>query len=770
MRVIINKTRYKVLVSSLLSAGLILGLQGCGGSGGGSTETPPPVDPPENTVSVSGVVSAPGGAVAFNQSRLERMLAGLLVKSASAAIEGVAPIGAGVTINLIEVDASGAQVDAVIASAVTDAGGAFSIDAPEGFVPGPQFVIRAVGSTTNLDARVTSLTPDVDPLTSTSSSIIADKSLDLSALTLEEMGEISAAVEGIAQNVDATALSTAELTAALNTEATASEEVSNIVTSTAAAGQICGNVSDSNGAVLENIRIVVRDFGEWVTRAKTKTDASGNYCLNVPVTGDADPNIAGATLRGEYILGAMNFTGSSMAASQWWTSSSSNANGSGGTNSQNSAEMINISSNITVTRDFILDANGSRITGTVTGGMANIPMEGMRVVIRNYDTFKPLTSALVKADGTYRVNVKAVDYMLAFRNRTRHPYASEIYRAGTNGAVNRNMASRETMIANTVHTYDANLDPGVVISGQVSDAGTPVSGTVIRVNNADSGRIESLRTNRNGNFRIWVNPRIGVDFNPNTADDFPYILTTYGQIRSVNTNGADENTPTSFKLSEGNGIMIADPVTTVTGRLVAADGVTPVPLAVMRLSRVTTDTGDTNGTVTSVNETRGYAVSNADGSFTFRTNTAGVYVMSARMDDDLNYGSGQYDGTNVVAASYSNGAGLISVADLNTPVDLGSTIRMPTLNSGASVGYLEGNIGAGSNTVMIRLNGVSGALRLNEMVRTLARGDGSYKVTLPTGTYDRIRSRGGNCDSVVINDGVTTTLNFNGTATPPCVQ
>ncbi|MBN4080160.1 hypothetical protein JYT31_00710 [Beggiatoa alba] len=752
MKKIIHKFGRKQYMASVLSVGLVIGLQGCGGGGGGS-----------ETVAVSGVVSTPGGAIAFNQpSGIKTFFASFFAAPAHAAISGTAPVGAGVTVNLIEVDAAGSQVGAIIASATTDAGGAFAINAPQGFVPSSKYVIRAEGSTTNLDSRVTSLTPNVDPLTDAASTITADKTLDLSALSVSEMDEITAAVDDIAQNIDASTLSTSALTAALVDEAKASEEVSNIASSTTSGGQICGKVKDSTNTPVANIRIVVRDFGQWVTRAKTKTDASGDYCVNVPIAGATDPNISGATLSGKYILGALNFTSTSLAASQWWTSTSSNADGSGGANNQFSGQQIDIPSAVTLTRDIVLDANGSRIIGTVTGGTANVPLEGMRVVIRNYDTFKPLTSAKVKADGTYRVNVKATDYLITFRNRTRHPYASEVH-DDASGAINRNLATRETMVAGATQTYDANLVSGVVIAGIITDGGVAVSGTVVRVNNADGGRIENLRTNRKGKFRIWVNPRL------DSGLLTPYTLVAYGQSMPADTNGDDGSTPTSFKLSNGTNLTASAPVTTVSGRLVAADGVTPVPLGVVFLKKVeTTPSNDTSGTVDSM-VSKATAVSNADGSFTLHTDETGVHLLSVRMDDNINFGSGVYDNdSNISAVSHKN-AGLFDVADLSVAVNLGTDIRMPTLGAGNSVGYLKGNVGVGSKKVFIRIGGTSGTNSLNDMATTLTRGDGSYKVTLPAVvTYDRIRSRSGNCDGRSITAGGTITLNFDGTGTPPC--
>ena len=195
--------RYTPLSSAIAASLLAIGLSGCGSSD--SETTPPPED---TTVNVSGSVSAPGGLIAFNNSNaLERFFGSIFGTSAVAAIEGVAPVGAGVTVNLIEVDANGTQVGAVIATATTDAMGAYSIAAPEGFVPGSQYIVRAEGTSGSIDARVTSLTPDVDPLSDASSTIISDQSMDLTKLSTTEADEIFAALEEVVQEIDPVGLS-----------------------------------------------------------------------------------------------------------------------------------------------------------------------------------------------------------------------------------------------------------------------------------------------------------------------------------------------------------------------------------------------------------------------------------------------------------------------------------------------------------------------------------------------------------------------------------
>lgn len=738
--------KYKELLISASLVGLVAACGGGGASGPGkqTTQLVPA------TVAVSGSVSALNGVVAFySPSVTDMLLAGLFGKPAFSAITGEASVGAGVTVNLIEVDASGATVGAVIATATTDASGNYSLDAPEGFTADSKYVVRAVGTSVNSDARVTTLAPDIDTTSDAASSVISTAAMDLGKLTTSEIEEIHAAVADIVENTDSGATTIANFRSAIVTAVSDDEAASNLVASTVAAGQICGTVKDSAGTALENIRIVVRDFGNWTTRAKTKTAADGSYCVNVPRTGDADTYIAGKTLNGEYILGALNFTGSSFAASQWWTATSSTAAGTGGANSQFKAEKVTVgASDTTITKNMFLDKDGARVTGTVTGPLG-ASVEGMRVVIRNYDVIKPLASARVKADGTYRINVKTADYMISFRNKTRHPYASEIYRSGTTGAFNRNMASRETMIPNdaTANVYNAELAAGAVISGIVKDnAGIAVSGEVVYVDNADGGRIEALRTNKSGKFRIWVNPRLGTDFSAYT-NPAAYTVRTRGQALAADTNGADDNTKTHFKLSTSTGLEFAATTTKVFGTLMSGDA-TPVPVS-SAVVFLTNSNGDK-------------AVSAADGSFSLYAQTAvATHYFTARFDNDVNYASGAHNGAGVLSRTPRN---TFAIDATGGDVNLGTlTVQTLGITGGidAGVAYVKGNAGAGSTKVKFF---TAAPDPTTFMVATNSRGDGSFDVTVPAGNYFVKSDIGtGVCANLAVVNGTTYTLTYDAT-------
>src|SRR5262245_8022648 len=143
---------------------------GGGGGGGGGGPAPAP------TASLSGTVSAPGGALAFNApSGLQRFFAELFGRSALAALPGTQPV-AGASVKLIEINTAGMQVGADIASTVTAADGKFTLTVPASFAPGPRFVIRASGTTTSLERVVTDFsTQDVDPATQVAKTLVLEQ-------------------------------------------------------------------------------------------------------------------------------------------------------------------------------------------------------------------------------------------------------------------------------------------------------------------------------------------------------------------------------------------------------------------------------------------------------------------------------------------------------------------------------------------------------------------------------------------------------------------
>jgi len=708
--------------------GAVLSLAACSGSPGGSN----------TDITLSGVVSAPSGSVAQMQPvGIKSLLAKVLFgNQADALTTGWTSVGGGVQVQLIEVDASGNQVGTAIATTTTNSDGSYSLSLPDGFTAGPQYIVR-VGSGTVMDSRVpvSSGSLDIDPGSDAASDLVNDVlaagSAQLSDMSVDELQTLIDETGNALVDIDFTAYTDiAGFSGAILDTVKSDEEKANVLYSSVASGKICGTVTDSNGSPLQNILVLVRDYGNWVTRAKAKTDASGHYCLNVPKAGDTDP-FTGATVSGNYILGAINRTGASYAASEWWTSG-------GGSNNQYAAEKISVPNSTQVDKDFSLLASGARITGTVQGYDGGYA-QGLKVLIREYDTFKPVVSASVQADGSYRVNLAPGDYLISYRNNTKvHPYASEVY----NNQHQRNQGDRVTVVAGANGPYDANLEAGGVIKGTVytdaSQTNVAVGTIVTIIDPSLSGTVERMRTNKLGKFRVWVQNGVSYDVNAR------------GYTQSI--------TPTATS----TGLAFATDVAEITGKLVSdVDGTTPVSQLFVRISPWT-------GTQATSYISQDSAAE--DGSFTLYA-PVGNYIVYARADSEVNYGSGVFDGTNMAKTTYGD-VGEIAASPLNiastSPVSLGANIRVPTLGvtSGpglnTGVGYLDGTAAASATSVKVVDTGSSATDK--RITTTASRGDGSFRVSLPAGTY-AVKSLSATCGAVVISDGLTTTVTFSDAST-----
>ncbi|MEM8885342.1 MAG: hypothetical protein AAGD14_14835, partial [Planctomycetota bacterium] len=119
-------------VSSLL-------LAGCGGGGGGYGGSPTPT-------SLTGTLQIPSSPIA-------QSIGGLVAVPNA-------------TVELIRIDADGNPVGEVLASAVTDANGGYTIELPEGVTLGPDLIVRVTGGPANgLRALAIERDTNIDPST-----------------------------------------------------------------------------------------------------------------------------------------------------------------------------------------------------------------------------------------------------------------------------------------------------------------------------------------------------------------------------------------------------------------------------------------------------------------------------------------------------------------------------------------------------------------------------------------------------------------------------
>src|SRR5260221_2539481 len=405
------RSRIRCAVVAFAAAILLAACGGGGGGGdgggGGATTTP-----------MTGTLSTPGGALAFNApTGLRRFFAELFGRNAFAALPGMSPV-VGASIKLIEIDSSGNQAAGPVdsAAAVTAADGSFTLNVPSTLVPGPRYAIRASGTSTSLDRLVTgSTSQDVDPATQATKSLVITQVaggslLSLQRSQLEELeNDVAALVNVVAPAVLA---NTANLVDALIAAAQNDEGLANAIGNLTQAQGISGTITDAGGPVA-GVKVSVLDFNQWVVRAQAVTDASGQYSLNVAP--------------GDYIVGALNFTASSTGASEWWTCNDLVGGPTCGSANQFDAAKVTVGA-ATTTVNFKLEP-GARVEGASTSAASpSAGLPGIQVGVRDFTNDTPVVFRHAQTGGAFRVNVRPGTYAIATRNKTPSlAYAGGVY-------------------------------------------------------------------------------------------------------------------------------------------------------------------------------------------------------------------------------------------------------------------------------------------------------------------------------------------------------
>lgn len=670
---------------------------------------------------ITGTVSAPGGVLAFKQPGiLDRMFAVIFGKNLKAAISDFVVPVAGVTVNLYEVNAAGDVVGGSIDSAVTDSNGDYALQNPPVDVPALKYIVRAEDGAT-MDSRVTSLQVDVDPTTDATSKLVATVASDLADLSITEVQEMQEDVGELIPFIDTTGSPTStQLSDRLQAQALRMNGQYNVLYSKVSGGEICGTIQSPGGSPLANIDIIVRQFVDWEMRAKTVTDTNGDYCVNVPIQGDADPD--GGTFDGEYILGAFNRNDDSSdaerSASEWYSAG-------GASYSRFDADNVSVTSATTVDNIDMQLALGARFTGSVTASGSSTPLEGANVVLSDFDSGLGMASVRVEPDGTYRVNVIPGTYLVEVQNTTRAPYASEFHDGATGSNIG-NTGIPVTVAAGDEETINFVLDAGSQLTGTIIDGATsnPVMRAGVRIDVEGDANAESENTDREGYYHIWLRPA-------------SYSVYAYGQSAVANLTTPSTTAVVDFAAS----------VSRIEG-VVQDSGSNPVVRAKMRLYDSSFNfVGQEN--------------SDSNGVFTSYTALTGDHYLEIRMDREHTVGSIIYDGQTQLLTGTA-----IAIASVGDDQPLG-TITLP------AGGMLRGNIYADdlrttplmNFRVQVRDGGV---LVDNRFLQVRTRGDGSYVISLPATTYDRVKMRdatgaatgNGNCNDVPVVAGSTTVLNY----------
>ena len=708
---------------------------------GTATITATSVDDPTKTfgvtaavvapVPISGNLSAPEGPAATIRSPKLGSQEESLASASFAIPTALPPMGAGITINLIQIDNAGLQVGAVIATCLTDASGNYSLQAPAGFVPGPSHAVQALipanGSTPafTLLSFVTSTTANnIDPYTHATVGLVTT-SITTGGGTLAALGNgavlaIQGTVYSNMGNVPSSAITTSAMLTALQTAMTQDEESKNSLANLAAPFGITGTVKNLAGEPLAGIGVGVCSFGGLTLMGVTQTAVDGTYTVRVPA--------------GDYVVGAMNLGTASFAASGWWSAT-------GPASSQFKAGKVTVSDAM-VTKDFALIAGG-RLSGSLTG-MANptdVPLPGMQIALCDFASGQTLASASTGPDGTFVFNVAPGTYYVSVRNKTRYvPYGSANFMdtppVGTGGGKNSTQATKITVTAGVTQSGSMRLWPGHKISGTVltNSGGSPVVGIPVRFQDATGGLntpgAESTRTDVDGQYRLWLQPG-------------SYNALCRGQSATA-LNAGVADVVQNFSASVGK----------INLKLVDS-GNHPISQARGDLYDGTTWNGLSQ------------EISNSEGILEMYTTTPAQTVkLGFSVYTNEFFGSSAYNGTQTGAAvAISAATNLISPDPSAASLDLGTV----TLPDGAILtGYVRDTstppLGRPNIMVQVRYGGTAGSFKL---VNTRTKSDGSYTVTLPAGiTLSRVVANPGTSpsqqfDNIVMGvAGTTKTQNF----------
>ncbi len=644
---------------------------------------------------ISGTLSAPVDSILIILSSKGGSSEASLASPPYAVPATLPPLGAGITVNLIQIDSSGVQVGSTIATATTDINGNYSLSAPANFVFGPSYVVRAVEPTTGVTISnfVTGATANIDPYTQASVALITASlttgGASISTLSSANVLAIQGTVYSNMGNVPTSATTTSAMLAALNTAMTQDEETKNTLANLAAPFGITGTVKNLAGEPLAGIGIGACSFGGLTLMGVTQTAEDGTYTVHVPA--------------GDYVIGAMNMTTTSFAASGWWTST-------GPVSSQFKAGKVTVSDAL-VTKDFTLIAGG-RLSATLTG-MANptdVPLPGMQVALCDFASGQTLTSASTGPNGSFTFNVAPGTYYVSVRNKTRYvAYGSANYMdtppAGSGGGKNLTQAAKITVAAGVTQAGNMRLWPGHLISGTVltNAGGSPVVGMPVRFQDASGGATggngagaESTRTDVDGQYRLWLQPG-------------NYNALCRGQM-AVNLNASASDVIQDFKAQVGK----------ITMKLVDSSN-HPISQARGDLYK----SSDTSGL--------SQEISNSEGTLELYTITPTQNVkLGFSIYSNEFYGSSVYNGTQTGGSvAISSATNIPSPDPAAASTDLG-TITLPdgAILTGFVTDTSTPPVGRPNIIVQVRMGGTSGT---NKMVNIRTKYDGSFTVALPAG-------------------------------------
>ena len=636
-------------------------------------------------------------------------------------LSGPGGVLSGVIVNLYEIDESGTKLGSAIDSATTDNSGVYAMTKTPLDAPDIKYIARAEGADI-LDSRVTDMQVDINPSTDATSDLVTTIVTDFTALSIREVQEIQADVDNLIPFVvTSDSPSATVLSDRLQAQALRGPARFRVLSSKVAGGAICGLITTSAGTFLSGVDVRVQAYSDWKLIAKTVSDPAGNYCVNLPLQGDVDPD--GGNYDGEYIVGVYNHldvaTNVFRSASGWMHSSAPGP--------RLQADKVTVTSGVPVvnyTNIQLLD--GATVTGTVHAAGGGAALAGVEIVFSNYEDGIHMASAKVESDGSYLINLIPGVYRILAVNSTTAAYAS-LYYDGSSGSNNSNMAIPVSLAAGTETSINFTLETGAELTGTITDGASsnPVISARVRIDLAGDTNYGSEISDRQGYYHIWLKPQ-------------SYDVYAYGQ----NSKAVDLSTAGSTVV-----VDFSDPVSVIQGVLVDS-GAIPVKRAKLRL-------------YDSTPSFMGFEYGDNNGHFTTYTNLIDSHVLEIRIDRA---------GTTGSSIIYNNETQLLLglTNDPITTTAVGENHDLGTITLAAG-GMLTGTVYTDDTKTAVQPNyrvqiRSGGVLSENRFLTVRTRGDGTYSIALPVASYDRIRfmddTTGGNCNGIAVGLDSTTVLNF----------
>ena len=682
---------------------------------------------------ISGTVSAPGGSFAFNPpSSIQRLLASLLGENAHAAISGLSGVGSGVDVELVEIDANGDQVGDAIATAVTSGESRYTLNVPVGHTAAARYAIIAKGrQQEKIKSMWSANSVDIDPGSHATLDALVESTDDLSKLDTEEIISVRDSIESFVKDLSESQKTTASgYKAALKKSAQLDEETDNIIKNKSAAGKVCGVVMDPNGTALNGVNIFAMDYNTKKKRAQTRSriiaGEGGKYCFNAP-------------LNAELIVGAVNRSMVSFAATEYYTSASPEGGSGTKCHQMFCGDKVTVTDNTLANFKLVL---GTRITGSVKGdsGMGLVDLPYVKVMIRDGMTLRPVAATLSRPDSDgmarYIINVVPSNYTVYFRNVTRQPYGSISYTSNANysdtaesstdgGNVDRNFAEvLDVTEAGATVTANGLLPAGEMIQGTVcqgdctDDGLNTVGGSYIVIDQtkdiagnapaSDSWNMDSGLSRVDGTYRMQV---------------------PYGTYQVTTRGKKYDNDGQGYTLSPTSGAQTIDLehiAHTVSIRL-TADGTTGIQNATVILEE--TSSKDRSPTVT-----------RSDGTALLDV-PAGNYHFFAKVSDGQPFGSCNWDGNSCSPAVGKDSIQGASAGVLAVTADDTTTLSNLTAPAGVQVAGIVKDIhgeplpNASIGVEVFDNSGWRGYFY------TRTGGAGRYSLSLPTGQRYQLRGK-----------------------------